>query len=67
MNFKKPNFMSAAAVHLYPHDTPWEVILNSSAFSYRCTKLVHFLRHAEGHHNVKQDYRSLEHTAWMRG
>ena len=53
--------MSTAAVHLYPHDTPWNVIQSSSAFTYRCSKVVHFLRHAEGHHNVKQDYRSLAH------
>lgn len=52
-----PNSTKPAFVDVYPYDTPDEAMSK-----YKSIKTVHFVRHAEGTHNVKKDYSSIEHV-----
>jgi broad specificity phosphatase PhoE len=48
--------MATTTVDIYPYHTkPNEDILKS----YKATKIVHFIRHAEGTHNVEKNYRCI--------
>ena len=50
--FQRSSRMSSSTVDVYPWGTP--------VADDRSTKLVHFLRHAQGTHNVNNDYRSKD-------
>ena len=50
----------AVVVDIYPHDTPLEE-LHKGEKQYRHTKYLHFIRHAQGTHNVNKEYRAMEH------
>jgi len=45
-------------VHIYPHNTPLHELERNN---YRHIKHMHFIRHAQGTHNVHQEYRKMEH------
>jgi len=54
------SFPADVLVDIYPHDTPLEE-LQKGEKQYRHTKYLHFIRHAQGTHNVNKEYRAMEH------
>lgn len=51
---------TAPVVHVYPFSTPLHVLLEDSNSSpYESVKYVHYIRHAQGTHNVNKEYRDI--------
>lgn len=51
-----PSSASASSVHVYPYESSMQI---QEGRKYSKFKTVHWIRHAQGTHNVNKDYRSL--------
>jgi broad specificity phosphatase PhoE len=55
-----PATKSKRIFDIYPYGTKEEDIIKSSSDYYCHTKVVHFVRHAQGTHNVSEEYNAVE-------